>query len=95
MRALLSKNKKGVVLITSSVAGLAGNYVAALYCATKHAMVGFVKSMSEADELEGVKVVAICPGYVLLSYGQAWRPPAYSASVSSCLLSGPIVQTAR
>lgn len=62
MRALLGRDKKGVVLMIASVAGLAGLYASPLYCATKHAIVGFVKSMAEADRLEGVKVVAICPG---------------------------------
>lgn len=61
IQALLGKNKKGVVCILASVAGLAGTYAVPLYCATKHAMVGFVKSMKLCDELEGVKVTAICP----------------------------------
>jgi NAD(P)-dependent dehydrogenase (short-subunit alcohol dehydrogenase family) len=63
IQALLSKNKKGVVLITASIAGYRGVYSAPLYCATKHAIVGFVRSMAEADPLEGVKVVTIAPGY--------------------------------
>ncbi|KAI9871104.1 MAG: hypothetical protein M1830_003306, partial [Pleopsidium flavum] len=64
IRALLGKNKKGVVLIIASLAGLVGIYSSALYSATKHAIVGFVKSMADADPLEGVKVVCICPGIV-------------------------------
>lgn len=65
IRALLGKGKKGVVLLVSSVAGLNGGlYATPMYCATKHAIVGFVKSMGPAEELEGVKVVAVCPGYV-------------------------------
>lgn len=66
IQALLSKNKKGVVCILASVAGLAGTYGVPLYCATKHAMVGFVKSMKLCDELEGVKITAICPWYALV-----------------------------
>ncbi len=65
MRALLGKDKKGVVLIVASLAGLQGAYAAALYTATKHAMVGFTRSMGAADRLEGVKIVCICPGYAL------------------------------
>lgn len=64
MRALLGRDKKGVVLMIASVAGLVGFYDSPLYGATKHAIVGFVKAMAEADALEGVKVVAICPGCV-------------------------------
>lgn len=63
IRSLLSENKKGVVLCVSSLSGLRSKYGSVLYCATKHAIVGFVKGMGLAEELEGVKVVAICPGY--------------------------------
>ena len=62
IRALLGKNKKGVVLVVASLAGFQGTYSAALYCATKHAIVGFVRSMAPMDELEGVKVTAVAPG---------------------------------
>jgi NAD(P)-dependent dehydrogenase (short-subunit alcohol dehydrogenase family) len=62
IRALLKKNKKGVILITSSIAGFQGNFSAALYCATKHAIVGFVRSLADLDRLEGIKVVAVAPG---------------------------------
>ena len=62
IRALLSRNKPGVVLVVSSVAGLIGSYPSALYCATKHALVGFTKSLGPADREEGVKIVCACPG---------------------------------
>ena len=61
-RALLGKNKRGVVLITASLASLSGTYSAPLYCATKHAVIGFVRSLAEMDQLEGIKVVAVAPG---------------------------------
>jgi short-subunit dehydrogenase len=61
VRALLGKNKPGVVLLVSSLAGLYANYTAALYFASKSALVNFAHSMAQADEDEDVKVVAICP----------------------------------
>jgi short-subunit dehydrogenase len=64
MRSCLKANKAGVVLIVASGAGVKGFYGSPLYCATKHAVVGFTKSMSQADEDENIKVVAICPGIV-------------------------------
>ncbi|KAI9825689.1 MAG: hypothetical protein M1832_001033 [Thelocarpon impressellum] len=64
IRALLGAGKKGVVLHTASVAGIHGFYASPLYCATKHAIVGFVKALTDADRLEGVKVVAVAPGFV-------------------------------
>lgn len=63
-RALAGADKKGVVVLVSSNAGLMGVYGSALYVATKHAVVGFCKSLGHADGTEGVKVVCICPGFV-------------------------------
>ncbi|KAF9894146.1 hypothetical protein FE257_009119 [Aspergillus nanangensis] len=61
VRALLGANKPGAVCITASQAGLAGTYTCPLYCATKHAIVGFVRSMAHCEALEGVKVTTVCP----------------------------------
>jgi NAD(P)-dependent dehydrogenase (short-subunit alcohol dehydrogenase family) len=64
MRTSLRANKPCVVVVVASTAGINGTYGAALYCASKHAVVGFVKSMAPADEEENVKVVAVLPGVV-------------------------------
>jgi len=64
MRSCLRANKAGVVLIVASGAGVKGFYGSPLYCATKHAVVGFTKSMAQADADENIKVVAVCPGIV-------------------------------
>lgn len=73
MRALLRANKRGVVLLVASIAGYGGTYAVPLYCATKHAVVGFVKSMRKAEAEEGVKVVTLCPGVVRTPL---WTPQA-------------------
>lgn len=62
MRALLKRNKKGVVIIVSSAAAIYPLYPVPLYNATKAALVAFTKSLRPADEEEGVKVACICPG---------------------------------
>ncbi|EXJ76277.1 uncharacterized protein A1O5_00785 [Cladophialophora psammophila CBS 110553] len=64
MRALLGKSKRGVVAIVASIAGYSKQYPAPIYSATKHALVGFTRSLGDADALQGVRVVAICPGIV-------------------------------
>ncbi|PYH30895.1 15-hydroxyprostaglandin dehydrogenase [Aspergillus neoniger CBS 115656] len=64
IRALLGKDKKGVVCLVSSIAGINASIRSPLYCASKHAIWGFVKSMTMLDQLEGVKVTSICPGVV-------------------------------
>ena len=61
---MVSEDRKGVILPIASVGGLAGGYHVPLYIATKHAVVGFVKSLKLAEKYEGIKVVTICPGAV-------------------------------
>lgn len=56
MKNLVSEDRKGVVLPIASVGGLAGAYHVPLYIASKHAIVGFTKSMKPAEQYEGVKV---------------------------------------
>lgn len=63
-RALVGAEKKGVVVLVSSAAGLRGTYGCALYTASKHAVVGLCRSLGHADSAEGIKVVCICPGIV-------------------------------
>jgi NAD(P)-dependent dehydrogenase (short-subunit alcohol dehydrogenase family) len=51
-------------MMQASIAGISGSIAAPLYCATKHAIVGFVKSLIGTEALTGVKVTTICPGLV-------------------------------
>lgn len=62
--ALLSAKKKGVVCLVASTAGIRANYFIPIYVATKHGVVGFAKSMAQADPDEGVRVVCVMPGTV-------------------------------
>ncbi|GKZ38736.1 hypothetical protein AbraIFM66950_011172 [Aspergillus brasiliensis] len=64
IRALLGRRKKGVVVITASIAGLHGHFTTPLYSAGKHGLIGLIKSLAAAEDEAGVKVVGICPGPV-------------------------------
>lgn len=64
MRALAGAEKQGVVCLVSSSAGIRATYISSLYAASKHAIVGFAKSMGEADLEEGVRIVCALPGLV-------------------------------
>lgn len=64
IRALVGAQKQGVVCLVASTAGIRGNYLAALYVSSKHAILGFTKSMGQADPDEGVRIVCILPGLV-------------------------------
>ncbi|ANY08033.1 SDR family oxidoreductase [Pseudonocardia sp. HH130630-07] len=53
----------GRVVVTSSLAGLVGMPGDALYTATKHAAVGYVRSAAPTLAPEGIRVNAVCPGF--------------------------------
>ncbi|KAJ3549268.1 hypothetical protein NM208_g587 [Fusarium decemcellulare] len=64
IRTLLGKQRRGIVVLVASIAGYSKQYPAPLYSATKHAVVGFTRSMGAAELHQGVRVVAVCPGIV-------------------------------
>jgi NAD(P)-dependent dehydrogenase (short-subunit alcohol dehydrogenase family) len=62
--AVMVKQGYGHIVNTASLAGLLGAPFMVPYSATKHAVVGLSKSLrAEAADL-GVKVTAICPGFI-------------------------------
>ena len=54
----------GRAIVVSSVAGLHGFKYGGAYAASKHAVLGLVKSVSDEFMTKGVTVNALCPGYV-------------------------------
>jgi len=52
--------ERGTIVATASLAGLTAMPNDAVYSLTKHAVVGFVRSM--APNLEGIRLNAVCPG---------------------------------
>ncbi len=56
--------KWGRVVHVASVAGLAGAKYISAYAASKHAVVGFTRSVAAEVAPFGVTVNAVCPGYV-------------------------------
>ena len=52
----------GRIVATASVAGLTAMPDDPVYAATKHAVVGFVRSVAPALERQGIQINAICPG---------------------------------
>ncbi len=53
----------GVVVATASLAGLTAMPGDALYTASKHAVVGYVRSAAPTLAPDGIRVTAVCPGF--------------------------------
>lgn len=58
------ERKWGRIINIASVAGLAGAKYIAAYAASKHAVMGFTRSVAHEVADKGVTVNAVCPGYV-------------------------------
>ena len=60
VRRLAQVMPQGAIVVTASLAGLTGMPSDAIYSLTKHALVGFVRSV--AQQLAPVTINAVCPG---------------------------------
>ena len=60
----LMREKGGAITLTASVAGFGPLPVDPLYSATKHAVIGFGRSVAAANEGGSVRINVICPGVV-------------------------------
>ena len=64
-RATIPKmSKGGSIIITSSIWGKTAVAEFSAYCASKHANIGFMRSLSKELGPLGIRVNAICPGWV-------------------------------
>jgi NAD(P)-dependent dehydrogenase (short-subunit alcohol dehydrogenase family) len=63
---VMSKAGGGAIVVTSSLAGIAPSASDPFYSATKHAIIGLVRSLARGWEASGSKVTlnAVCPGFV-------------------------------
>jgi short-subunit dehydrogenase len=65
--AVMIRQGAGHIVNTASVAGLVPSPGFAAYCASKHAIVGFSTSLRAEAAEYGVKVSAVCPGFIKTS----------------------------
>lgn len=54
----------GTIVATASLAGLVPMPADPLYTLTKHAVVGYVRAAGQALGREGIRLCAVCPGFV-------------------------------
>ena len=63
-RGLISANKPGSLINISSQMSVVGGVDRAVYCASKHALEGFTKSMAIEWGQHGIRVNTICPTFL-------------------------------
>jgi NAD(P)-dependent dehydrogenase (short-subunit alcohol dehydrogenase family) len=61
---LLRARGGGAIVNTASIAGLTGSPLMVAYSASKHAVVGITKSAAKGLAGDGIRVNAVCPGYI-------------------------------
>ena len=60
----LQASEEGRIVVLASVHGLVASPFKAGYVAAKHGVVGLVKTLALEGAADGIRAVAICPGYV-------------------------------
>ena len=56
--------QRGSIVNFASVAGMTGIGQSTAYCASKHAVIGLTRQSSEDHARQGIRVNAVCPGYM-------------------------------
>ncbi len=64
VRLMREQPGRGRILFTSSLAGMMGNAGMAPYVASKHAVLGLMKSFAKEIGPLGIRVNAVCPGVI-------------------------------
>ncbi len=67
VRHFLATDTRGVIVNTASLAAKTGAPYLAHYAASKFAVVGFTQSLAREVGARGIRVNAVCPGYVRTS----------------------------
>jgi NAD(P)-dependent dehydrogenase (short-subunit alcohol dehydrogenase family) len=64
LRAAGADHRNALVVNTASIAGKSGQGWLSVYAATKFGVVGYTQSMNKELGKDGIKSVALCPGFV-------------------------------
>jgi 3-oxoacyl-[acyl-carrier protein] reductase len=89
----MRSRQDGAIVNIASLAGKNAVLGGTAYAASKHAVLGFSKSLMLEVRKEGVRVVAICPGSVETGFGSGRTVP--KVSKSGVLLPEDVAEGAR
>jgi 3-oxoacyl-[acyl-carrier protein] reductase len=71
---LMSRRTRGAIINISSTAGLAGQEGAPHYSAAKAGMLGFTRAVAREVASQGIRVNALCPGFVETTMSEGYSP---------------------
>lgn len=74
---IMREQGSGVILNTSSLAGVNGSRAGAAYTASKHGVVGLTKNIAFMYAAEGIRCNALCPGAVETAIGIGGAPSEF------------------
>lgn len=84
------KKTKGVVLVTSSVAGLKGEPQNSVYGGTKGFLNAFVQTLANEQAPNGIRVNAVCPGAIDTGMTAVGRSPLSKQGVEDMIAGIPM-----
>ncbi len=84
---IMLAQQSGVILTTSSIVGLYGNFGQTNYAASKFAVIGMTKTWARELGRKGIRANAVCPGFVETPIVQQ-MPPQVLAEMAKKVPSG-------